>query len=169
MICSISGRVALAEVEDLGLDDLPAALLRAQVGLGQKHHADRPAPGFAALAAALQLLGEEVVRDFDVDAGAVAGLAIGVHGAAVPDGLQRIYPRLHHVAPRLAVERRHQSDAAVIVLLQRVIGAGQTGGVVPPVRDELGAEVLHLRIHSTHGLAPTALPPSLSISALFLA
>ena len=36
------------------------------------------------------MLAEEILRDLDVDAGAVAGLAVGVDGAAVPDGLQRV-------------------------------------------------------------------------------
>ena len=60
MICSISGRVALAfspmqrdvdrhlapaidavaEVQDFGLDDLPAAFLRVEIGARQEDHAD---------------------------------------------------------------------------------------------------------------------------------
>ena len=39
---------------------------------------------------ALDLALEEVLRDLDVDAGAVAGLAVGVDRAAVPDRLQRL-------------------------------------------------------------------------------
>ncbi len=52
------------------------------------------------VAGAADRFGEEVVRDFDVDAGAVAGLAVRVHRAAVPDGAQRVDAGLHHVAPR---------------------------------------------------------------------
>ena len=50
--------------------------------------------------------GEEILRDFDMDAGAVAGLAVGIDRAAMPDRLQRIDAGLHHVAALLAVERR---------------------------------------------------------------
>ena len=39
-----------------------------------------------------------------MDAGAVAGLAVGVDRAAVPDRLQRLDAGLDHVAPRLAVD-----------------------------------------------------------------
>ncbi len=55
-----------------------------------------------------------------MDAGAVAGLAVGVDRAAVPDRLQRI-----DAAPattsrrRLAVERRDQADAAGVMFLVR--------------------------------------------------
>ena len=83
-------------------------------------------------AAALHRLGEEVLRDFDVDAGAVAGLAVGVHGAAMPHRLQRIDARLHHVAPRLAVECRDEADAAGIVFLRRIVGVLKFGGVAVP-------------------------------------
>ena len=57
-----------------------------------------------------------------MDAGAVAGLAVGIDRAAVPHRLQRVDAGLHHVAARLAVERGDQADAAGIVLLRRVVG-----------------------------------------------
>ena len=156
MICSISGRVAIAfspitevstgtwrqpqdgvaEAEDLGLDDRAAALLRGEVGARQEHHADREAPRHVLVA--VQLLPEEVLRDLDMDAGAVAGLAVGVDRAAVPDRLQRLDRRLDHLAPRLAVDRGDEADAAGVVLVGRVVEAVacQMSGVSPVVRDE---------------------------------
>ena len=65
----------------------------------------------------LDLALEEVLRDLDVDAGPVAGLAVGVDGAAVPDRLQRLDALDHDLAPRLAVDRDHAADAAGVVLL----------------------------------------------------
>ncbi len=96
---------------------LPAALLRGQVGLGQEHLADGDALGRAGVAAALDVLGEEVLRDLDMDAGAVAGLAVGVHRAAVPHRLQRVDAGLHDVAPGAAIQRGDQAHAAVGVLV----------------------------------------------------
>ncbi len=56
-----------------------------------------------------------------MDARPVAGLAVGIDGAAVPDRLQRGDAGLDHVAPRLAVEGGDQADAAGIVLHRRVV------------------------------------------------
>ena len=39
---------------------------------------------------AADVLLEELLRDLHVDAGAVAGLAVGIDGAAMPQGLQRV-------------------------------------------------------------------------------
>src|SRR5690606_20481214 len=75
---------------------------------------------------------EEVLRDLDLDAGAVAGLAVGVDRAAMPHRLQRIDARDHHVATRRAVARGDETDAAGIVLQG---GAGEA----------LGSEAAHLR------------------------
>ena len=57
-----------------------------------------------------------------MDAGAVAGLAVGIDRAAMPDRLQRIDAGLHHVAALFAVQRRDQADAAGVVLLRGVVG-----------------------------------------------
>ena len=48
----------------------------------------------------------------DQQAGAVAGLAVGIDGAAMPDRLQRLDAFQHDFAPRLAVQGRDQADAA---------------------------------------------------------
>ena len=130
----------MPEAQDLGLDDGAAALLRAEVGARQEHHADGDAPDLRDLAARIaDIFLEEILRDFDVDARAVAGLAVGVHGAPMPHRLQRIDARGDHVAPSLAVQRDHQTDAAGIESLGGVVavGGGQLLGSALVVADEL--------------------------------
>jgi hypothetical protein len=85
------------------------------------------------------MLLEEILRDLDVDARTVAGLAVGVHGAAVPHRLQRIDARRNHVAASLAVQRDHQTDAAGIESFGGVvaIGGGELLGSALVVADEL--------------------------------
>ena len=56
-----------------------------------------------------------------MDAGPVAGLAVGVDRAAVPDRLERLDPGLDDIAPRNPVYRGDQTDAAAIVLQRRVV------------------------------------------------
>ena len=81
----------IAHAQDLGLHDGPAGLLRAEIVARQKHLAHRHQLGLARLMpGAADLIKEERRRDLHMDAGAVAGLAIGIHSAAVPDRLQRI-------------------------------------------------------------------------------
>ena len=81
---------------------------------------------------ARHVLAEEVLRDLDVQAGAVAGLAVGVDRAAVPDRLERGDAGLDDLAPRLAVDRDDQADAAGIVLLAWIVKPlrGEAGGLV---------------------------------------
>ena len=55
----------------------------------------------------------------EIDPGAVAGLAVGVDRTPVPDRLQRIDRRDHHVAPRLAIDRCDEAHAAGVALVTR--------------------------------------------------
>ena len=136
----------MAEAQDLGLDDGAAALLRAEIGARQEHHADGDAADLRGLAARIaHMLLEEILRDLDMDAGAVAGLAVGIDGAAMPHRLQRIDAGRHHVAAALAVQRHDQADAAGIDLLGGVVAVGggelcDTGVVVADVL--LGVEMV---------------------------
>src|SRR5690606_15380576 len=57
-------------------------------------------------------------------AGPVAGLAVGVDRAAVPDALQGADGELDHLAPRLAVDGADQADAAGVALRGGVVGVG---------------------------------------------
>jgi hypothetical protein len=70
------------------------------------------------VAGAQDLIVEERGRDLHVDARAVAGLAIGIDGAPVPDGLQRVDAVFHHLARRLAVDRHDKTHAAGRMLLR---------------------------------------------------
>ena len=127
----------VAEAEDFGLRDLPAAFLGGEVGFRQEHLADRDLAVLGAFAAAFYRFGEEVLRDLDVDAGAVAGLAVGVHGAAVPEGAERVYAGLHDGAAGFAVQGCDQADAAGIVFLGGRVGVFETGYVGVPVSFEI--------------------------------
>src|SRR5690349_19031306 len=69
----------VAVVQDLALDDDPAALLLAEVGARQKDLADRELRRADLLAALADEILEEGMRDLHMDAGAVAGLAIRIH------------------------------------------------------------------------------------------
>src|SRR5262249_38412025 len=86
-------------------------------------------------ARAMDVLIEEVLRDLDVDACPVAGLAVGIDRTAMPHRLERGDRRLDHLAPRLPVDRRDEADAAGIVLV---------GGVIETVRRKVRgvAEIL---------------------------
>ena len=114
---------AVAEAENLRLHDAAAEVLRAEIGLGQEHHADGKASALGPLAGRLHMLPEEVLRNLDVNAGAVAGLAVGIDRAPVPHRLERRDAGLDHIAPRRAVERGDQSDSARIVLETGIIEA----------------------------------------------
>ena len=130
----------VAETQDLGLDDGAAALLRAEVGARQEHHADRDASDLRELAAGVaDIFLEEVLRNLDVETRAIARLAVGVDGAAVPHSLQRIDARRHDVAASLAVQRDHETDAAGIESLGGVVavGGGELLGAALVVADEL--------------------------------
>ena len=143
----------MAEAQDLGLDDGAAALLRAEIGARQEHHADRQPSGLRDLAARVaDIFLEEVLRDLDVEARAVAGLAVGVDRAAVPHGLQRIDAGRDHVAASLAVQRHDETDAAGIESLGGVvtIGGGELGGAALIVADEL----LGIEGGCGHGIIP---------------
>ena len=132
----------VAEIEDLGLDDAAAAFLGAQIGLGQEDHAQAQAAGHRLVAGVADMVLEEVLRQLDVDAGAVAGLAVGVHRAAMEQHLQRLDAGDDDVAARLAVKRCHQTDAAGVV--RRGVDAGgiQLGLVLQILGYELLAVIL---------------------------
>ncbi len=67
--------------------------------------------------AILDRIVEEPHGQLDMDAGAVAGLAVGIDRAAVPHRLQRIDRRRHDAARRLSVGCRDEADAARVALI----------------------------------------------------
>ena len=155
----------VATGEDFGLDDLAAALLRAEIGLGQEGHAHRDTAGLKFVAAALHRIGEEILRDLDMDAGTIAGLAIGIDSAAVPDGLERIDARLHHLAPRLAVERGDEAHAAGIMLGHVDMGVLRQRGRAGLVAVDEFLSGFHTQaFHHRHSAATARDAPRLSMN-----
>ena len=134
MICSISGRSGLgflsddrnihrhlpptvdriARIDQLGLDDGAAAFLRIEIGARQEDHPDRQPVRQHFMAAIGDGVVEKPLRQVDMNARAVAGLAIGIDRAAVPHGFQRIDRRLDHPPRGHPVGRRNKADAARI-------------------------------------------------------
>ena len=128
----------VAEPQDLGLDDAAAMFLGGEIGLGQEHHAHRQPAAAGLVAGAGDVFPEEVLGNLDMDAGAVAGLAVGVHRAPVPHRLQGVDAGDDDLAAGLAVDGRHQSDATRVVLLGGVVQSVTVKplGLGAPVVDE---------------------------------
>ena len=162
----------VAEAQDLGLDDDAAAFLGAKVGARQEHHADGDAADLGDFAARIaDMLLEEILRDLDVKTRAVACLAVGIDGTAVPHGLERIDTGHDHVAASLAVQRHDQAHAAGVELLGGVvtIGIGEARNAALVVADELlgvegtcGHDVGSLAKRSSRRTACRPRPSSLS-------
>ena len=74
------------------------------------------------VAGAAHMLTEKFLRHIEADSRAVAGLAIGVDCAAVPDVLQCRDTHCDDLSLRLAVQRDHEADAASVLLVFRIIG-----------------------------------------------
>ena len=130
----------IAEFEDLGLDDLPAAFLGGVIGLGQEDLAHRDAAALGGVAETRDLVSEELLRDLEMDAGTVAGLAVGIDRAAMPDRLECGNAGFYDLAPRRAINRGDETDAARIVFVRRVVDPFEPCCVVLPGCDErLGA------------------------------
>ena len=129
----------MPEPQDLGLDDLAAALLRAQIRARQENHADGEVPAARLVPGAADMLLEEVLRNLHVDARAIAGLAVRIHRAAMPQRLERLDALEHDLAPRLAVDGHDHADAAGIVFLCWIIGMArlQQRCVPAPTFDEV--------------------------------
>ena len=113
-----------AGIENFRLDNGAATLLPVEIGARQEDLANRELARPGGNPGDTKMGTEEILRDLDMDAGAIAGLAVGIDGAAMPHRLQRVDAGLDHVAPRLAVERCDKADAAGIVLLGRIVEPG---------------------------------------------
>src|SRR5262249_17316474 len=75
--------------QDFAFDHHTCALLGAKVGARQKDHADAEPAGAHEGPGAPDMVLEEILWDLDMNAGAITRLAVGIHGAAMPHGLQR--------------------------------------------------------------------------------
>jgi hypothetical protein len=103
----------VAHAQNLGFHDGPAGLLRAEIGAGQEHLTHGHQLILAGLVpGAHDLVVEEGGRDLHMDARAVAGLAIGIDRAPVPDGLECVDPVLHHLAAGLSVDGHDKAHPA---------------------------------------------------------
>ena len=85
--------------QDFGLDDRPAAFLRAEVRARQEDlaHGDQLC-AIRLMPRAPHLVVEELDRDLHMDPRPVAGLAIRIDRAPVPDRLQRVDAVFHDLA-----------------------------------------------------------------------
>ncbi len=67
---------------------------------------------------------EEIERDFQMNTGTIAGLAISINSTAMPDRLEGLNTLFDDFASWLAVNRGHQANAAGIVFHFRRIDTG---------------------------------------------
>ena len=124
-----------------------------EVGLGQEDRADGDPFLARFVAGVADVFEEKVLRNLNMDAGPVAGLAVGVDGAPMPYPLQGLDAGDDDLTPRYAVDGGDQADTARAVFIRRIIeaGFGQVSGTVLPGMDELGggfgsaAVIGHLR------------------------
>ncbi|TPW03522.1 MAG: Uncharacterized protein FD124_2983 [Alphaproteobacteria bacterium] len=110
--------------DDFRFDDRAGALLRGEVIAREKYLADENRARFHLVARAAHDLAEEILRRVEQDARAVAGLAVRVHGAAMPQRLQRADRHGDDLAARLAVDGDHEAHAARIALIAAIVGVG---------------------------------------------
>ena len=107
-----------------------AASWAAEIAARQEDLPDGELVAAGFVACAPDLLLEKSLRDLHVDARAVAGLAVRVDRAAMPDRLERLDAVVDDLAARLSVQRHDEPDAARGVL---VLGAVHSGGFQPGV------------------------------------
>ncbi len=107
--------------QNLGFDNLAALFLRHKIGLGQEYLPN----GNGAIARAVTRtgngIGKEFLRNFHMNASTIAGLAIGIDRATVPDGFQGGNTGLHHLAAAFAIKGCHKTNTTGIALICRVI------------------------------------------------
>ena len=89
---------------------------------GQEHHADAVLAGGRQGEAELgALAGEELVRNLDEDAGAVAGFRVAAAGAAVGQVDENLDALDDDVVGFLALDAGDEANSAGIVLMARVV------------------------------------------------
>ena len=111
--------------QDFGFHNRPTDFLRGEIVARQEDlaHGD-PQPFMRFMPGTADLILEEFDRNLHVNARAVAGLAVGIDRAPVPDRLQRIDPRLDHFARPLAIDVDDKTDATGRMLGFLVIETG---------------------------------------------
>ena len=114
----------VTHAENFGLHDGPACLLRGEIGARQEDlaHGDQLVLTRGVTGAA-DLFIEEGHRDLHMNARAIAGHAVGIDRAAVPDRLERVDPIDHNLAGLLAIDVDHKAHAAGGMLFLETIHA----------------------------------------------
>ena len=139
-----------ADPQDFGFDDGAAGLLRRVVGARQEYLADGNAARTQLVASLFHRRAEEFLRHLQMHAAPVAGLAVGIDGAAMIDGFQRVDGARHDFAARFAVECGHEAHTAGIVFLFRRIKMG----VFQLLRvGAIAGDVLFRVVHGHHSAA----------------
>ena len=98
------------------------AFLCGQIRARQKHHTHSQPPIIIIMPGAGDMLDEEITRYFDMDTRPIAGSAVGINSAAVPDRLQGLDSGLDNRTPRLAITGRNKPNAAGIMFHLCTIG-----------------------------------------------
>ncbi len=129
------------------LDNRAARFLRREIRARKEDLADADTVVCRVVAGAADMLAEEILRHVETNACAVAGLAVSIHRAPVPDVLERCDAHRHDLALRLAVERDDEADAAGVLLVFRIVGV--------PVDQFLaiGFVLFHIVRHLTYSAA----------------
>ena len=95
----------IPQAQNFGFYNRTAALLCAKVRARQENLADSNQLVHVWLVAcAADLIIKEIRRDLDMNARAVAGLAVSVYSPSVPDRLKRGDTVVHNLAVRFAIE-----------------------------------------------------------------
>ena len=136
-----------SRTQHFALDNRAARFLRREIRARKEYLADADPVIGRVVTGAADMFAEEILRHVEADARAVAGLAVRVHRAPVPNVLQRRDAHRHDFALRLAVERDDEADAARILLVFRIVGV--------PVDQFLaiGFVLFHIVRHLTYSAA----------------
>ena len=101
---------------------MPSVRSRACGSTGQEHHADAVLPGRRKREAQLgALAGEELVRNLDQDAGAVAGFRIAAARSAVRQIDQNLYALDDDFVRFLTFDVGNEADTAGVVLVAGIV------------------------------------------------
>ena len=112
----------VAHAQNFGLDDRAAGFLSAEICTRQEDLTNRHQLIFArGVTCAFNLIIKERDGDLHMDTRAIAGLAIRIHSATVPDRFQCINARFYDFARRRPVHRDNKTDAARAVLFALII------------------------------------------------
>ena len=90
---------------------MTAALLCIQVGAWQECHSDRDGAVTRLVSSTTDMIAEKILGNVQHDSGAVAGLAIGIYGAPMPQSLERLDSRLDNITAGSTVNGSNKTYA----------------------------------------------------------